>query len=372
MSTASTLASDHQAELIAISATATSRSLNIWQQMNPDQLDASWAALSPALLAQADAAVLAAASTADSYVSALSDQYGIESDPGRVNPRAFLGVDGSGRSSESLLHGAVTTTKQATGAGLGRAQSFQAGAAYLASMMKTALADIGRSSDLTASTGQGYTHYVRVVNSGACSRCAILAGISSFKTAFNRHPACKCTTAPIIEDGSTKVPEGFHESPDDYFESLSSAEQDRVFTKGGAESIRSGANVQDVVSARRGANGITTSRGLGRKTVPNSGRRIVRERIGVNTDGTPIMGYTTTEGTYRGAFKERSRLMPETIVNLTDDLPTRQMLLRDAGYIKPTVADLTNNDWLQIQKAEKAADYAGAQAFYRGLGITKG
>jgi len=92
----------------------------------------------------------------------------------------------------------------------------------------------------------------------------------------------------------------------------------------------------------------------------------------VNTDGTPIMGYTTTEGTYRGAFKERSRLMPETLVSLTDDLPTRQLLLRDAGYIKPTIADFSNNDWIKIQEASRAADSAAAQKFYRSLGIYRG
>ena len=374
MATASTIALDHQAQLIAISQTATSRSLNIWQQMNPDQLDDSWAGLAPALMTQVNAAQFAGVSTSNAYVTSLSDEYGFNADSGRINSRAFLGVDGSGRSNESLLHGAVTTTKTATGAGFGRTESFQAGSVFLAAMLKTVLADISRSSDLTAATGQGYTRYVRVINPGACSRCAILAGISSYKTAFRRHPACRCGTAPIVnlETGEAKVPEGLHRSADDYFESLSESEQNRVFTKGGAEAIRSGARAQDVVSARRGASGITTSRGIGRRTVPNSGRRITRDRIGKNLDGSPIMGYTTTEGTYRGAFRGRNRLMPETIISLTDDLPTRQILLRDAGYIQPTIADFTNSDWIRIQQAERAADSDAAQAFYRSLGITQG
>lgn len=392
MASPSALALDHQARLIAINQTATGRALNIWKRMDFDALDTSWAQVAPALLLQSNAAQLAAAKTSDRYVSSLSSAYGFDQDAARTIPQSFVGVDGSGRSMESLLHGAVTTTKEAIGSGFGRVQSLEAGAAFLASMMKTGLADLGRAADLTAATGKGYTHYVRVVNPGACQRCAILAGMDSFRNAFKRHPACKCTTAPVVMDG-TITPPGLHSSPDDYFESLSKAEQDRIFTKGGAEAIRSGAKVQDVVSARRGASGISTSRGIGRQTTANSGRRMTRTRIGTDASGKPIMGYTTTEGTYRGNFRsnqnqigvgsrrvdgnrysasKRTRLMPESIVGMTDDLATRQLLLRDAGYLDYPIANTSTNAWIQQQQALRVSDRAAADAFYRGLGINLG
>lgn len=392
MASASSIALDHQARLIGINEKAVARSLRQWKRMDFGALDASWAVVAPAILRQSNAAQIAAAKTSDRYASELSSSYEFDQDVARIVPQSFVGVDGSGRSMESLLHGAVTTTKQAVGAGLGRVEAFEAGASFLATMMKTGLADLGRASDLTAATGKGYTHYVRVVNPGACSRCAILAGVDSFQNAFKRHPACKCTTAPVVMDG-TITPPGLHSSPDDYFESLSPAEQDRVFTKGGAEAIRSGAKVQDVVSARRGASGISTSRGIGRETTANSGRRMSRTRIGTDSSGNPIMGYTTTEGTYRGNFRstqnqigvgsqridgnrysatQRTRLMPESIVGLTDDLPTRQLLLRDAGYLDYRITDTSTNAWIQQQRALKLADRAAADAFYRDLGIQLG
>jgi len=390
--TAASVASAHQDRLIAINQKATDRLLRLWRRMDFDALDASWATLAPSMLRQSDAAQLAAARTSDRYTSALSGEYDFDQDSARIIPGSFVGVDGSGRSMESLLHGAVTTTKEAVGAGLSRPQAFEAGAAFLATMFKTGFADLARAADMVSATGKGYTHYVRVVNPGACSRCAILAGKDSFKEPFKRHPACKCTTAPVVEDAAD-VPAGLHATPDDYFESLSRSEQDRIFTKGGAEAIRSGAKVQDVVSARRGASGITTSRGIGRKTVPNSGRRMVRERIGTKPDGTPVMGYTTTEGTYRGNFKraqgslgvgterlagtrysssKRIRLMPETIVNLTSDLPTRQLLLRDAGYLDYPITNTSSSAWVQEQQAARIADRAAAEAFYRSHGIQLG
>jgi hypothetical protein len=375
MPSPSVIAGDHQDRLIRINATATARALRLWRQVDFDALDASWATVAPAIALQANAAQLAAAKTSDRYTSALSREYGFDQDSARIVPEAFVGVDGSGRPLESLLHGAVTTTKEAVGAGLSRVQALEAGAAFLATMTKTGLADLGRAADMVSATGKGYTHYVRVVNPGACSRCAILAGIDSFQNAFKRHPACKCTSAPVVMDGAI-TPPGLFSSPDDYFESLSAPEQDRVFTKGGAEAIRSGAKVQDVVSARRGASGITTSRGIGRGTVPNSGRRIQRTRIGTKADGSPVMGYTTTEGTYRGNFKRtnggRTRLMPETIVSLTGDLPTRQLLLRDAGYLDYPITNTSSNAWIQQQQAARIADRSAANDFYRSRGITLG
>src|SRR5690554_2522929 len=202
MPSVSSLALDHQSRLIQINKTATTRVLGLWQRMDFEALDASWAALAPAIMQQSNAAQMAAARTSDQYTSALSREYGFPQQTSRIVPSSFVGVDGSGRSMESLLHGSVTTTKQAVGAGLSRQLSFEAGAVFLAAMMKTGLADLGRSADMVSATGRGYKRYVRVVNPGACDRCAQLAGIGSYKTAFQRHPACKCTTAPVLNDAT--------------------------------------------------------------------------------------------------------------------------------------------------------------------------
>jgi hypothetical protein len=148
------------------------------------------------------------------------------------------------------------------------------GAGYLAAMVKTATADTARSADLTAAVGRKYTHYVRVVQPGACSRCAILAGIDSYDHAFKRHPACRCT-AMAVDEVDASPARLFTSSPDDYFRTLTAAEQDRIFTKAGAEAIRAGADPVTVVSARRGAVGIDYSRSvLSGRTLPNSGRRL--------------------------------------------------------------------------------------------------
>lgn len=381
------LAEEHQAKRIARTDRAVSRGLAAWSRVDVNNLDASWDAVAPSLTSLVSAAQTLDAHDSNSYLAATAREYGAGPSAHVVNADAFAGVDGSGRDVESLLHGAVTSAKTAIGSGFIGGQAMQVGATYLASMMKTAMADLGRSSDMTAATGKGWTQYVRVVQAGACSRCAILAGKSDYKTPFKRHPACKCTTMPLENDADAP-PKGFYNSPDDYFESLPPAEQDRVFTKAGAEAIRSGANPGSVVSARRGASGIQYGSSISTKA--NSGRRMVRTAIGKRSDGTTIFGYTTTEATtVRGGFGrtqtrigvgstrvagnrysavKRTRLMPETIVSLTDDVSLRQTLLRDAGYIDPAPNVAAYRD----RYAVAAEDRLTADAFYRSLGIQLG
>lgn len=372
------VAQAHQRRIISRTDKAIRTAVVAWAAMEFADLDGSWQAVGETALVAAQTAQNANAADATTYLKQITKTAYHEASGMFVNSSAFVGVDGSGRSLSALLYGSVTTTKQAVGAGLGSQESLYAGQLYLASMMKTALHDTSRSADLTASAGEGYTRYVRVVSAGACSRCAVLAGIRSNKTAFKRHPACKCSTFPVEDDAST-APSGFYDNAEDYFESLSEVEQNKVFTKAGAEAIRAGADPAAVVTARRGATGIEYGNGIGRGTRANSGRRMMPTQIGRNSDGSPIYGYVTTEGTTKrgqfgklnrsvtGSNAKYTRLMPETIVGLTDDKELRKVLLRDAGYLN--VPGSTRD----VKRLELAAqDRATATKFYRSLGIQLG
>lgn len=382
------VAQRHQRRIIKRSDRAVARAVAAWAAIDMANLDRSWQAVEPAVTAVAVAAQNLNAADADRYMNQAARTYGDPRATMSVNSSSFAGVDASGRELGGLLFGAVTTTKQFIGSGKTLQQAFVGGQMYLAAMMKTALHDTSRSADLTAMTAHKYTKYVRVVQPGACSRCAVLAGVWSAKTAFKRHPACKCSSVPAPEDDE-RVPAGFDHSPESYFNSLSEAEQDRVFTKAGAQAIRDGADISQLVTARRGATGIQYGNGIGRETRANSGRRMLQSQIGRNADGSPIFGYVTTEGNTRrgefgkvnrnlGAAEQRrkgarytstkyTRLMPETIIGLTDDVALRQTLLRDAGYMRVNMA---TSDPRRLMAA--AEDRAVATEFYRSLGIRLG
>lgn len=367
----------HQERVTSVGDAAVVQALRAWRAGMTADFDHAWVHVGPRTVAAVRAGQVAAAGLSAAYVrrvSALQDD-APDGDPD-VEPAAWGGVDASGRDVGGLLYGAVAASKAAVGAGAGVQAALQQGAAHLAVMAGTAVTDTARSADMASAVGRRYVQYVRVVQPGACSRCAILAGTRAYGTdVFKRHPRCRCTGMPI---GSLdKSPAALHATPDDYFRTLTPEDQDRIFTKAGAEAIRAGADPVAVVTARRGAPGIDYSRAvLNPRTLPNSGRRLERSIIG-HRDGQPVFGYTTGEGTTRRGqvaknqaraglgFGRRVRLMPETIVGLTRDRELRAVLLRDAGYLRYPNGAAERNALVR-------ADRAAADGFYRSHGISLG
>lgn len=385
MSIQSEAALRFQADTIRRSDQVTARLLRLWRQVPVDDLDAGWLTVEPQMVAALSAVVTQNAASSGRMLAQVGRADGATGDV--IVPHAFAGVDGSGRSSGGLMHGAVTTTKESVKAGAGARAAFMAGSAYLAAMSKTLIADLARSAAAVSAAGRGYVRYVRVVNPGACNRCAILAGSDRFSKPFERHPACRCTSVPV-RDGES-LPDGLIGSPAEHFDSLTREEQDRIYGKAGAEAIRLGADPVQVVGARRGASGMSYSRG--RPSMPWKPKRMQRVVIGMNPDGTPIMGYVTIEGsTKRGVYGRiqsdmaeafqrvgdnrysqamRSRLMPETILELTSDPELRRVLLRDAGYLQTPITDWSTNDWITARWEQQRLDRLAADTFYRSLGI---
>lgn len=265
------------------------------------------------------------------------------SDSTPLEPAGLVGVDGSGRSLRGLLHGAVTTTKEQVGAGVGASRAFESGAAYLAAMLQTAVMDVARQADMSAGVARKYDYYVRVVQPGACSRCLVLAGAVGMSD-FERHPACKCSVQPMTREAYEEFNPFAGQSDEDLRRSLG---------KSGFEAYEAGGDLQQIVDARRGA--------LVDSTRPANGpipRRAVlrREVVGRDAAGRPIEVFTTLEGvSVRGVFGRnernlygtnleragryrqvtRRRLMPESIFQVAADPAEARILLIDAGYINP-------------------------------------
>ena len=316
------------------------RAREAWRRGDVRSLDTSWNLLAPQITAGVVSSQVTAARQSAPYLAGVARASGDSVDRAALEPVEFGGWMADGRELGPALYGAVTTTKKAIGAGMAPALAFESGAAFLATLVKAAVADMGRAADATLATGKGYVRYVRVVNPGACSRCAILAGSDRYSKPFLRHPACKCTSLPI-KDGD-EIPKGVFAHPQDYFDSLSKAEQDRVFTKAGAESIRLGADPIGVVNARRGA----------------YMRPGMRNELGFDANGKPIKAFMTADGdTVRGAYGRQEmlrseaavtkgagdryrrtvnpRMMPETILQVArGDQELAKTLLRQYGYLR--------------------------------------
>lgn len=238
-----------------------------WSTIDPADLDGTWrAGLADRLFTTVAVGQLAAADQADPYVAAVLAEQGIDSTPdGRVVPRAFAGVASDGRSLDRLLYEPVIATKVAISEGAGPVDAVRTGEASLTRIVMTQMQDAGRVPVGVATTARPRIGYVRMLNPPSCARCAVLAGaFYRSNTGFQRHPGCDCRHIPTAEN----VAGDLTTDPAAYFASLPAADQERYFGKAGAQAIRDGADLGQIVNARSGmyqAGGTTFTRTAARR-----------------------------------------------------------------------------------------------------------
>lgn len=230
---------------------ASERTAAAWAGLDSADLSGSWAALAgPAMVRTVAAAQRLAAAGASQYVqAAVTAQNGDPAAEGAINAAAFSGTAADGRSLAGLLYTPVLKTKTAIAAGLSVPEALASGAAELSMLVETEVADAGREAAGTAMAATRSVHgYVRMVSGSACSRCIILAGRHyRWNASFQRHPRCQCTGIPALENRPD-----LRTDPHAFFDHLSPAQQDARFGKADTQAIRDGADINQVVNARRG------------------------------------------------------------------------------------------------------------------------
>lgn len=335
MSNLTLLALEHQRKRTELSERVARRAARLWRSVESANIDQGWDRIAPELERTIVAGQFRAASSAQRYTAAVAEAQGVAVASGAVAVGAFTGATLEGRQIAPELYSAATTTKRLIGAGAGVGAAFQAGTAVMTILAATMVRDAGNMADKVSALPRAKTvQYARMLSPGACSRCAILAGVGNFTKHFERHPECKCTTVPVYGGDLSNLPDDLHLSAGEYFNSLSPAEQDRVFTKAGADAIRMGASEISVVNARRGMFRVQQPGSLVARATP---------RTLTGPDGKPFQAYVTTENRkrygspYRVDDSRRTsqvRLMPETIINLAGgDQQKAVELLRQYGYL---------------------------------------
>ncbi|HEY9411132.1 MAG TPA: hypothetical protein VIP77_16250 [Jiangellaceae bacterium] len=223
----------------------------LWASVNPRDVGRSWLAVMPRLVVLTAAAQQAAAGAADAYLDeVLAAQSLGTATEGRVAVSALAGIASDGRALADLLVQPAMTTLAALGSDVAPSRALASGQAALRMMVSTQVADAGRVADGLAMTARrDSTGYVRMLVGKSCSRCVILAGKwYRWNAGFRRHPRCDCIHVP----GQENTVGDLRTNPTAYFNSLSHEEQNRIFTNAGAQAIRDGANMNQVVNARRG------------------------------------------------------------------------------------------------------------------------
>lgn len=288
-----------------LTAATVRRAARLWRDgMDPEHLDFSFRRrVLPDLMTLVTASQMVAAESGAEYVPRLLDELNIGGESGEVVPQALSGIASNGGRLDEALAGALWSTKSAIRDGQTARQALVAGRNRLESRVQLEVADAGRmGASVAAVSNRRVKLYVRMLVPPSCSRCALLAGQTyAMETAFARHPRCDCKHIPANED----VAGDLTTDPHEYFQSLSEAEQNRLFTNKGAEAIRDGADIFQVVNARRG---MYTTRTGGRFTTEATSRR-------------GMYGSSQTEFEKRTGARMRTatrkRPMPETIYALT-------------------------------------------------------
>jgi hypothetical protein len=176
--------------------------------------------------------------------------------------------------------------------------------------------------------------YVRVLTPPSCSRCAVLAGkYFRWNTGFRRHPKCDCQHFPSSSESYARS-EGFITNPDDAWR----AGQIKDLTKAQQDALENGADLSQVVNARRGMS--TTDVGGRRVRITNEGtsrRGLFGSSAAARRAGFSGTGVPRQQGAAAGYILRRTtlpRLTPEAIYRAAEgDRDTAVRLLRRFGYI---------------------------------------
>ena len=239
-----------QRQLLARRALLATR--KAWSQLDPTAIRATWhASVGPAVLAITSGAQIEAASTADANANAALAAQGVTAPPvAAVNAAALAGIASDGRDLASLLELSNLYALRAIQQGQTAKQGLAIGGRWLEMAVGQQVVDASRvAREVATTTRTGIGGYYRVLNPPSCARCIVLAGVwYRWNAGFARHPQCDCSQVEAHEGALDDT----ISTPEKVFGSLSHPEQNRIFTAAGAESIRSGADIGQVVNARRG------------------------------------------------------------------------------------------------------------------------
>lgn len=351
-------ATEHAATLYAAQA-ATSAAVSgairaLWRGFGLADVAGAWAAIREQVLAVVVAGQVRAAETAAAYQSAVLRDAGLEPlAPARIDPAGFAGYNGDGVPVLDVLDAVPVWMRADIAAGVPPELAAEK-ARYRAELL--GYNETQRAADRAGFVGRTIepriVGFERYVNLPACGRCIILAGRRYRRDAsFERHPDCDCTFVEVTEDDAGAGPEN---EPSALFRSMSREEQDRRFTKAGAQAIRSGADIGQVVNARKGARGLlpasarlTKDEAAALRNGLKRGRlepvRLYGRDVFITTEGATVRGaagkrLATTGAAAKqgGRYRQANtpRLMPESIAEIAgDDMDMYLHLLRRFAYI---------------------------------------
>jgi hypothetical protein len=296
----------------------------IWSGLDPANILASLQGdQGAAILDAVVAGQLTAAEGAQQFVAlALAARNAAAPMAATVAAERFAGIASDGRPLATLLYNPAITTYTAYAAGMGPEAAALAGLNQMSRMVATQIADASRSATMVAMTAHPRcVSYVRVVKLPACGRCIILAGKEYTRsTGFQRHPKCDCGMDPVHDDEEWgRIP-----SPDALLAQMTPEEQRKRLGAAAVDALAKGADLAQVVNARRGMQTMTVYRRKVLATTEGTTKRGIAGKRLKDFEKVPGQRYSRSR---------TPRLMPEEILRLAEDREHQLRLLKKHGYI---------------------------------------
>lgn len=297
--------------------------LDAWRNVDRDDIRGSWGQLLPQAFATVEAGQRTAATAGASYASAVIAAQTTPQPTGTVLVDELAGVASDGRPLDTLLALPSRQTVARIGQGQPVDEALRSGRRQLGQLVVTQVADAARvATSIGMVQDRAVSGYRRQLSPPSCARCAILAGKwYRWNQGFERHPSCQCVHVPAVGPKSDVAGLDTFD-PQAYFKSLDRAAQDSIFTKAGAEAIRDGADMSQVVNARRGM-----------RSTAAYGRKVATTTVGVRSPGVRNTAFLRAMRN-DPVPSTNVRLMPEQIYRDADgDRELAVRLLARFGYL---------------------------------------
>ncbi len=241
----------HFAAAATLANAAGEAAVGIWSEVSPAAIAASWAALVPEAQTVTAGAQLAAAKLAAPYlVEAAAFADAVDPAALQVVARAFAGVASDGRALDTLLYQPAIASLLAVREGADTRIALATGRATLQMMVRTQVADAGRSAVQAGLVARrDLDGYTRVAVGRSCARCVILAGkFYRYNTGFDRHPQCDCVHLPCKQAQAA----GISQDPMRVYNAMTPQERSAAgWSKADQKAIAEGADLGQVTNIRR-------------------------------------------------------------------------------------------------------------------------
>jgi hypothetical protein len=323
------LAVTHQRQRERLATAAAKAAGQAWRRIDADDIRGSWQEHLTTALAAVTGAQLGAAQTTEPWLIQLLGRDVQPPEADRLAPQALAGTTLDGRPLASALLFPAITALTAIGNGVPLLRALAGGAALLDLTVRTLITDTGRAADQVGMiTRPAVTSYIRVVSSGACSRCTVLAGREyGISSGFLRHPRCACGMEPI-----TRQHRPAPQSPEAIFDAMSPAQRQKRFGEDGTKAIEDGADVGQVVNARRGMSSAGAYR---RKLTATTSEGTTRRGVHFRREFQRLQdaGDIPRSATSRGRRLQSPRLTPEEIYRTARSREQAIEMLRLHSYL---------------------------------------